>query len=361
MHSPVRRIEQIPVATYNATLLEPTVRAAIHHFVRHGVHFDSAEFIWQLSQLPRFPAISVGELLSAARIAGVMLTGAHATLDELHEVPTPFLTFLKTAPQPNARLELVQVESIRRRHVALSGGRFGDITMPLDMLMQRWSGIVLMTDSHAEHLHNQELRDYRSSVDVLQGILTPEECRELLSYCEEVGFRRSKVLQRRDDQVSDVIQARVRSSSSAMLTDRSHPLLSRIYSLCADFERVSERDIEAIQCVRYKQGQRFRPHFDGGLELPRRTTYLLYLNDNFDGGDTYFPLLDLAVAPMAGACLRFPSCDREGRILWPSEHGGLPVKTGVKYALNIWVRTPSIPPRPILAPTAGPGGERKPG
>jgi hypothetical protein len=122
-----------------------------------------------------------------------------------------------------------------------------------------------------------------------------------------------------------------------------HPLLRPLYLRWAGLEGVGEEDVEQIQCVRYKKGQKFRTHFDGGVELPRLTTYLLYLNEDFDGGDTYFPILDLTVEPRTGACLRFASCDKLGRVLWPSEHGGLPVSSGIKYALNIWVRCPRDP------------------
>ena len=288
-----------------------------------------------------FPAISVGDLISSTQEAGVKLTGAHAEISELDTIPTPFLTFLKLGAAANSRLELVQIQHIRRRRVVVWGDRFGDAFIRREHLNERWSGIVLMVDPANCDSEGGELQSYRSQVQLAPNFVTPAECRELIDYCEDASFRRSRVLQRRSEVVSDVVEMRVRSSTSTVLKDRAHPILSRLYAHCASLEGVRARDIETIQCVRYKSGQKFRAHFDGGIGLPRLTTYLLYLNDDFSGGETYFPMLDYAVAPVAGSCLRFPSCDREGRVFWQSEHGGLPVRGGVKYALNIWVRCPA--------------------
>jgi len=332
---------ELPVETYNSTLIHPTISAVIHHLARRGVSFNSSKLIERLAGIEGFPAISVGDLIASAQEAGVKLRGAHAELTELDTIPTPFLTFLKLGTAANSRLELVQVQHIRRRRVVVWGDRFGDAFIRRENLNERWSGILLMVDVANCHSEANELQNYRSQVQLIPNFVTPDECRELIEYCEAASFRRSRVLQRRSEVVSDVVEMRVRSSTSTVLKDRAHPILSRLYAHCAYLERVRTRDIETIQCVRYKRGQKFRAHFDGGVDLPRLTTYLLYLNDDFSGGETYFPMLDSAVAPIAGGCLRFPSCDREGRVFWQSEHGGLPVRDGVKYALNIWVRCPT--------------------
>lgn len=335
------QLHELPVETYNSTLIHPTVSAVIHHLAGRAINFSSSKLINGLAQIDGFPAISVGDLISSAQKAGVKLTGAHAEISELDAIPTPFLTFLKLGNAADSRLELVQIQHIRRRRVVVWSDRFGDTFIELEHLNKRWSGIVLMVDPASCSSEATEPRHYLAQVQMLPNFVTPAECRELIDYCEDASFRRSRVRQRRNEVMSDVVEMRVRSSASTVLEDRAHPILSRLYAHCAYLEGVRARDIETIQCVRYKRGQKFRAHFDGGIDLPRLTTYLLYLNDDFTGGETYFPMLDFAVSPVAGSCLRFPSCDRDGRVLWQSEHGGLPVSDGVKYALNIWVRCPA--------------------
>jgi hypothetical protein len=322
-------------------LLDPTVRVALRFFAHRDLAFRSGEFVERLAALPNFPAISVGELLAVAREANVRVTGVHAAPSELAQLASPFLTYLKRSDDVAAGVDLFHIVEIGPRSALIAQDRFGTMSIPLVQLLRRWTGIVLLVDAAAPIIDAQsELEGYRAHVSVTPNVLTRTECAELIDYCERMCFRRSRVAERRDDIVSDVIQVRTRSSSTVALNDRSHPLLAKIYRQCAMIEGVDETYIETIQCVRYKHGQKYQAHFDGGIALPRLTTFLLYLNDDFTGGETYFPMLDHSVVPVAGSCLRFSSCDRDGRILWQSEHGGLPVRSGIKYALNIWVRTP---------------------
>src|SRR5690606_20321446 len=97
---------------------------------------------------------------------------------------------------------------------------------------------------------------------------------------------------------------------------------------------------EPIQCIRYDQGDRFSSHFDPPLDDDgrriREWTLLAYLNSGFEGGDTYFPLLDLTVRPSRGALLVFRNRGKDGRMNGYSLHAGTPVSAGIKYACNIW-------------------------
>jgi predicted 2-oxoglutarate/Fe(II)-dependent dioxygenase YbiX len=330
---------------YNAALEHPTVSVAMRHLARKDHAFRGSHLVQQLAGLASYPDVSVGSLVNAARQAGLPLRGFAVDLAELDELPLPILAYLKRSPEPAARVDLIQIERVNPIHIVVSSDRFGQVRIPRAGLEHRWSGIALVADPdpRAPPGRASELNEYREQVTVIPDLLSRSECAELIELCEEACFRRSRVAQRAGEIHKDVVQASVRSSSSVVLEDRTNPLLARLYSECAAREGVRPRDIEHIQCVRYKKGQRFKAHFDGGVNLPRLTTYLLYLNDDFTGGETYFPLLDLAVTPVAGSALRFPSCDAEGRMLWPSEHGGLPVGKGVKYALNIWVRCPGVP------------------
>jgi hypothetical protein len=330
--------------SYNAALEHPTISVAMRHLARKTRSFRASELVSRLSELESFPDVSVANLLAAARGAGLPLRGVALDFEEIDSLPLPALAYIKRSPDPQARVDLIQIERIGPVHVLVSSDRFGKSRVPRADLAMRWAGIALVADSQqADADRASELEAYRKEVSVIRDLVSADECRALIDYCEDACFSRSRVAQREGAQRRDVVETAVRSSSSVVLHDRNHPVLARLYRECGAREGVDPFCIEHIQCVRYKRGQKFKPHFDGGVNLPRLTTYLLYLNDDFTGGETYFPLLDLSVAPVAGSCLRFPSCDREGRVLWPSEHGGLPVSEGVKYALNIWVRCPDVP------------------
>jgi hypothetical protein len=328
---------------YNAGIEHPTVSVAMRHFARRSPAFQVSRLIDKLTGLDSFPVVSVGNLIEAAALAGLPVRGYGMHVGELDQLPLPALVYLKRSPDPQSPLDLVQIERLGPSKVVVSSDRFGTNRIPRAQLEEQWAGIVLLPDLEtAPAGSDTELESYRSQVSVIPGFISKAECEELIAYCENSCFRRSRVAQREGKGRTDIVSASVRSSSSVVLKDRDHPILARLYRECAAREGVTPRHIETIQCVRYKRGQRFKAHFDGGLNLPRLTTYLLYLNDSYEGGETFFPMLNQSVLPVAGNCLRFPSCDRDGRILWPSEHGGLPVSSGIKYALNIWVRCPDV-------------------
>jgi hypothetical protein len=61
----------------------------------------------------------------------------------------------------------------------------------------------------------------------------------------------------------------------------------------------------------------------------RRFTTVLYLNDNFDGGETHFPIQDVKLKPESKKLAGF-YCDRD------YVHGVLPTTNGVRKALIVW-------------------------
>merc|ERR1712224_636110 len=75
----------------------------------------------------------------------------------------------------------------------------------------------------------------------------------------------------------------------------------------------------------------------------RRYTVLLYLNEGFEGGNTYFGTIDRVFQPEKGAALffrnLFPEEGGPGARIHPlSIHEGQPVTAGEKWIANCWVR-----------------------
>lgn len=60
---------------------------------------------------------------------------------------------------------------------------------------------------------------------------------------------------------------------------------------------------------KYHVGGKIGPHIDKNKDNPLNTmdwSALFYLNDNYEGGEIYFPDLDLKIKPTAGSALVFP-------------------------------------------------------
>ena len=110
---------------------------------------------------------------------------------------------------------------------------------------------------------------------------------------------------------------------------------------------------ESFQIIYYGQTQEYRQHFDswehngsdktlncmkyGGA---RMVTALCYLNNVTKGGGTKMTKLNITISPKKGKLLIFHntlSLTNNTRNLL-SEHAGLPVEAGEKYAFNLWFK-----------------------
>lgn len=108
---------------------------------------------------------------------------------------------------------------------------------------------------------------------------------------------------------------------------------------------------EPLTVLRYAPGQQYRPHLD---TLPdqsnqRIRTAILYLNHNYTGGRTVFPLLDLEVAPGVGDLIVFDNVDANGAPDPLSRHAGLPITSGTKWIATRWIRAQPISPWALSA------------
>ena len=106
--------------------------------------------------------------------------------------------------------------------------------------------------------------------------------------------------------------------------------------------------LEVSQVLHYDAGQEFVLHCDFldpqqmREEIARNgqriLTVLIYLNEDFDGGETSFPRLELKHRGRIGDALVFASTDKTGRPDPQSQHAGCPPTKGEKWVFSQWVR-----------------------
>ncbi|HYJ81310.1 MAG TPA: 2OG-Fe(II) oxygenase [Allosphingosinicella sp.] len=110
---------------------------------------------------------------------------------------------------------------------------------------------------------------------------------------------------------------------------------------------------EPLQVLRYRPGGEYKPHLDA---LPaeanqRILTCLVYLSDDYEGGETHFPRTGLSFRGRTGDALLFQNAAADGRADPLSLHAGLPVTRGTKYLASRWIRSERFtypPPRPLV-------------
>jgi prolyl 4-hydroxylase len=167
------------------------------------------------------------------------------------------------------------------------------------------------------------------------------------------GMRPSTVYGRQDDKVDAH-----RISEQIWLRDEDDPLIAELSRRVATLTGTSMDSQEDWQVARYPDGGRFASHYDpcvledaackrmegdGGVRI---LTVLVYLNDNFGGGETVFPENGIAISPGKGKAVVFQSIDASSstkRVIRQARHEARPVSThGVsvegKWIATKWIR-----------------------
>ena len=99
---------------------------------------------------------------------------------------------------------------------------------------------------------------------------------------------------------------------------------------------------EPLNLLRYRPGQQYKPHHDGtGSDnvSVRVVTALIWLNDQFEGGETDFPKINVRIRGSVGDMLVFKNIRDDGSFDERMIHAGLPVIEGVKWMASRWIRT----------------------
>jgi predicted 2-oxoglutarate/Fe(II)-dependent dioxygenase YbiX len=88
---------------------------------------------------------------------------------------------------------------------------------------------------------------------------------------------------------------------------------------------------EGYSVLKYTEGTEYKQHYDcGGEHKERVVSMLLYLNDDYEGGELEFPFFGIKYKPSAGDIIFFPSD-------YAFSHIAHPVTSGIKYALVTWL------------------------
>lgn len=160
-----------------------------------------------------------------------------------------------------------------------------------------------LTDADIDTILNKDFEFVTGRVRRPDGSLQVNAIRQCLTHRIEYG----------DDQYFDLLTQRV-----------------------ADFFSVpTVAYVEPLPMMKYQPGDYFDWHTDltVGFATQRTATMIMYLNDDFEGGNTCFQHLDLRIKPRRGSALVF-NYSPEQLLL----HRGEAVIAGTKYILNAFVR-----------------------
>jgi prolyl 4-hydroxylase len=173
-------------------------------------------------------------------------------------------------------------------------------------------------------------------VRLFPRLFTSAECDYLLSSAEG-DYQPSFVHDSTGQLVRDTIRTSDGSTLHWMVED---PAVHALNRRLAAVSGTGYDQGEALQILRYRPGQQYRSHLDFVRtdENVRIKTALVYLNEGYEGGETFFVKAGFKLKGRKGDAVVFRNALSDRRPDPMSEHAGLPVTKGVKYLGSRWIR-----------------------
>lgn len=184
------------------------------------------------------------------------------------------------------------------------------------------------------------------NVHMIDNFITPEECAHMIEISKP-SMKASLV-----SETEGGVESDGRSSKNAWIKHGHDEITLKIAMRIATFVNIPLENAEAFQVIHYRENAEYRNHYDSWLHDgsvktlrcmkyggARLKTALVYLNDVEEGGSTHFPRINVHVAAQKGRLLVFDNTYKDSNIRdHLSEHAGMPVIKGEKYAFNLWFR-----------------------
>lgn len=192
-----------------------------------------------------------------------------------------------------------------------------------------------------------ETRSWSPRVLFMHDLLTAFECAEVANAAREHLMPSFIVDQDGQHSMNDI-----RTSHEFRLRPAfRNVVIDTVERRLADWSHYPMAHGELPLVLRYERTQSFEQHFD--YFIPERfargegpmaeggqrvATQLVYLNDDFDGGETRFDRADLVVTPRRGLCMMFHNVGPDHNVDPLTRHTGVAVTRGVKWLLSRWIR-----------------------
>lgn len=192
----------------------------------------------------------------------------------------------------------------------------------------------------------------RPRVVVIERFMSAAECRWLIQRGRP-GLSRAMVYRGS----SQAHTADTRTNTEVAFTIlNADVVLNLIRERMSSVTRAPTAFFEIAKMLHYEPGQQFALHADFlQLNTPqlvqevqvrgqRAATFLVYLNDDYAGGETDFPRIGFRFKGNSGDALLFSNVDAAGAPDYDTVHAGLPPTHGEKWLLSQWIRSRPVVP-----------------
>jgi prolyl 4-hydroxylase len=172
-----------------------------------------------------------------------------------------------------------------------------------------------------------KLQQHTKDIWTIDNFWSASQCQTFIDKSESIGYEVATIDTEKGKKVVDT----VRNNQRILHSDIQ--LAEAIWNQLKDFvpaklgNSVAVGLNELFRFYRYEPGQQFKKHRDQSFirndAEASYYTFMIYLNDGYEGGDTTFDLIN--IHPKKGTALLF---------LHSLEHSGSEVTQGIKYVLR---------------------------
>lgn len=195
---------------------------------------------------------------------------------------------------------------------------------------------LMSTGDPKQDIPGRELSQ-RPQAWTFDTLFTADECAYLVSQARPL-LRPSVIV----DPITHQMRPHpTRTSEGAMFPWVSEDLV--IHALNRRIAAASRTDVSAgepLQVLCYRPGQQYHAHMDAlpSVDNQRVLTMLVYLNQEYEGGETLFVRTGLNFRGRVGDGLLFRNALPGGQPDEMAQHSGLPVTRGEKFIASRWIR-----------------------
>lgn len=327
--------------------MKPGFHTIAHHYATnlliyflglHDIHMGRLAVRTALYEKETFPEIAIQDISSQLQEWGVRHELKTAPCNITTVVVFPTMAVVRIQEQEVlAIIERVEGQQVYLEYFSADATTYAISELTVLQYLDIREIIVDKTFCEARAQEDASKQEaYTDTIFAVEDFLSEEECSYMIDYCEQHNLF-SRSMTGTADGASEVTGNRT-SYSAFITTCRQDTLFKDIIERAADLMEVDITRVEDLQCVRYGEGQLYKSHFDSfETGLKRKATLLVYLNDDYEGGETIFPEIGFSISPKKGMALAFVNLDEQNNDLIYSLHGGAPVTAGVKFACNIWI------------------------
>jgi len=201
--------------------------------------------------------------------------------------------------------------------------------------------------TRADHnLNTVKINTEKLQIFVIDDFLSKFECEEVINTVTR-HLRPSTVTREHEDKAYRTSA----TSDMVLMTDpAAKAIVDRLDHKIAATLGLNLTYSEGIQAQKYLVGQEFKKHTDyfqpgtaeykkyAGKRGQRTWTFMVYLNNVMQGGETKFFAIDKAFQPLRGRAVVWNSLYPDGSVNSNTLHAGLPVEKGEKIIITKWFR-----------------------